>query len=101
MRRRPGPRAPRRTPGGRRDPRGGSWQFPHGGSGRPAMPSSVDGAQESLGDGRGQLIEHLLLGLGVTAAAVLAAALAPRLTASAAETPERSTDYEALAQSEA
>jgi tryptophan-rich sensory protein len=65
------------------------------------MPSVVRGGADGLAEGRGRPIEHLMLGLGVAAAAVAGSALAARLTASAADQVEMFSDYDTAAPQEA
>ena len=60
------------------------------------MSSRVRGAVDSLANSRGRSTEHLLIGLGVTATAVLGSAIVARLSASAADHPEIYSDDEAL-----
>ena len=52
------------------------------------MPSSAQGAPDSAAADRGRSAEHLLIGLSVTAAAVLGSALAARVCAPRADDPE-------------
>ena len=56
---------------------------------------SIRGALDRLADDSGRSGRHLLIGLGVTAAAVGASALIARAIAPAEEEPEPHTDYEA------
>jgi tryptophan-rich sensory protein len=60
------------------------------------MPSRVRGAVDRLAGSRGRSAEHLLVGLGVTAAAVLGSALAARLSAPAADNPKVRAAHAAL-----
>jgi len=62
------------------------------------MPSRVRGAVDSLANSRGRSTEHLLIGLGVTAAAVLGSALVARMNTPTPDNPEIWSDYEALDQ---
>ncbi|MDB5448433.1 MAG: TspO protein [Phenylobacterium sp.] len=62
------------------------------------MPSRVRGALDSLANSRGRSTEHLLIGLGVTTAAVLGSAIVARRNAPTADNPEVYSDYQALEQ---
>ena len=62
------------------------------------MPSSVREAVDTVAGSRGRSTEHLLIGLGVTAAAVLGSAIVARLNAPTPDNPEIYSDYEALEQ---
>ena len=62
------------------------------------MPSTVRGAVDSLAGSRGRSTEHLLLGLGLTAAAVLGSAIVARLNAPTPDNPEIYSAYEGLKQ---
>ena len=62
------------------------------------MASAVRGAVDSLANSRGRSTEHLLFGLGLTAAAVLGSAVVARLNAPTADNPERRAEYDALVQ---
>jgi tryptophan-rich sensory protein len=56
------------------------------------------GAVDSLANSRGRSTEHLVVGLGVTAAAVLGSALIARLNAPEADNPKVQAKYQALKQ---
>lgn len=62
------------------------------------MSSRMRGAVDNLANSRGRSTEHLLVGLGVTAAAVLGSAIVARLNAPTADNPEIRERYEALDQ---
>ena len=62
------------------------------------MSSRVRGAVDSLANSRGRSTEHLLIGLGLTAAAVLGSALVARRKAPTRDNPEVFAEYEALYQ---
>jgi benzodiazapine receptor len=62
------------------------------------MPSRVRGAVDGLANSQDRSTQHLLIGLGVTASAVLASALVARMNAPTADNPQRRAEYEALAQ---
>ncbi|CAN7530394.1 tryptophan-rich sensory protein [Phenylobacterium sp. LjRoot225] len=53
------------------------------------MTSMVRGAVDNLANSRGRSMEHLLIGLGVTAGAVLGSAVIARLNAPTSDTPKR------------
>jgi tryptophan-rich sensory protein len=62
------------------------------------MTSPVRGAVDSLANSRGRSTEHLLVGLGVTAAAVLGSALIARMNAPTPANPKVQAKYQALKQ---
>jgi translocator protein len=62
------------------------------------MTSRMRGAVDSLANSRGRSTEHLLVGLGVTAAAVLGSALIARLNAPTPDNRKASARYAALKQ---
>jgi tryptophan-rich sensory protein len=62
------------------------------------MPSRVRGAVDSLANSRGRSTEHLLIGLGVTAAAVLGSAIVARMNAPTEDNPKAYAAYAALEQ---
>ncbi|MFC3068196.1 TspO/MBR family protein [Phenylobacterium soli] len=63
------------------------------------MPSiDIRGAVDSLANSRGRSARHLLIGLGLTAAAVTASALVARANAPTEDNPEAYSDYEELKQ---
>jgi tryptophan-rich sensory protein len=62
------------------------------------MTSRVRGAVDSLANSRGRSTEHLLVGLGVTAAAVLGSAMVARLNAPTPDNPKVYAKYQALKQ---
>lgn len=62
------------------------------------MTSPVRGAVDSLANSRGRSTEHLLVGLGVTAAAVLGSALIARMNAPTPANPKVQARYQALKQ---
>jgi tryptophan-rich sensory protein len=62
------------------------------------MPSRARGAEGGLAGGRGRSAEQLLIGLGVTAAAVLGSAVVARLNASTEDYPRVRAEDEALEQ---
>jgi len=62
------------------------------------MPTSVRGAVDSLANSRGRSVEHLLVGVGLTVAAVLGSAFIARRNAPTRDNPEIFSDYQALAQ---
>jgi tryptophan-rich sensory protein len=63
-----------------------------------AMTSRARGAVDALVNSRGRSTEHLLVGLGVTAAAVLGSALVAWLNAPTPDHPKIYAEYEALKQ---
>lgn len=64
------------------------------------MPAAqiVRGAVDSLANSRGRTVRHLLIGLGLTAAAVGASALVARRFAPTPDNPDVYSEYEALDQ---
>jgi benzodiazapine receptor len=62
------------------------------------MTSRMRGAVDSLANSRGRSTEHLLVGLGVTTAAVLGSALIARLNAPTPDNPKVRAKYQALKQ---
>ena len=60
------------------------------------MTSRMRGAVDNLANSRGRSTEHLLVGLGVTAAAVLGSAMIARLNAPTADNPKAFAKYQAL-----
>ena len=62
------------------------------------MTSRMRGAVDSLANSRGRSTEHLLVGLGVTTAAVLGSALIARLNAPTPDNRKPSARYAALKQ---
>lgn len=60
------------------------------------MTSPMRGAVDSLANSRGRSTEHLLIGLGVTAAAVLGSAAIARLNAPTPDNPKVYAKYQAL-----
>jgi len=62
------------------------------------MTSPVRGAVDTLANSRGRSTEHLLVGLGVTAAAVLGSALIARMNAPTPANPKAQARYQALEQ---
>jgi translocator protein len=62
------------------------------------MTSVVRGAVDSLANSRGRSTQHLLIGLGVTAAAVLSSAIVARLNAPTADNPKVKAQYDRLDQ---
>ena len=62
------------------------------------MPSTVRGALDSLANSRGRSTEHLLVGVGVMAAAVLGSAIVARLNAPTRDRPELHEEHGALRQ---
>jgi tryptophan-rich sensory protein len=62
------------------------------------MTSRMRGAVDSLANSRGRSAEHLMMGLGVTAAAVLGSALVARMNAPTPDNPKAQADYQALKQ---
>lgn len=59
------------------------------------MTSRMRGAVDGLANSRGRSTEHLLIGLGVTAAAVLGSALIARLNAPTPDDPKAQARYRA------
>ncbi|THD77313.1 MAG: tryptophan-rich sensory protein [Phenylobacterium sp.] len=57
---------------------------------------NVRGAVDSLANSRGRTTQHILLGLGLTAGAVLTSAIIARRNAPTPDNPEIYSDYEAL-----
>ena len=62
------------------------------------MSSRMRGAVDSLANSRGRSMEHLLVGLGVTAAAVVGSAVIARLNAPTPDNPKVRARYQALKQ---
>jgi tryptophan-rich sensory protein len=63
------------------------------------MPSNlVRGAVDSLANSRGRSMQHIAVGLGLTAGAVALSALVARLNAPTPDNPEVYSDYEELEQ---
>jgi tryptophan-rich sensory protein len=62
------------------------------------MASMVRGAVDNLANSRGRSIQHLLIGLGVTAGAVVGSAVIARLNAPTPDNPKRRAEYDALDQ---
>jgi tryptophan-rich sensory protein len=62
------------------------------------MNARIRGAVDSLVNSRGRSTQHLMIGLGITAAAVLASALIARANAPTPDNPEVYSDYEELEQ---
>ena len=63
------------------------------------MPSNpLRGAVDSLANSRGRSMQHILVGLGLTAGAVAVSALVARLNAPAPDNHEVYSDYEELVQ---
>ena len=60
------------------------------------MPSRVRGAVDNLANSRGRSMAHLLVGLGVTAAAVLGSAIVARLNAPTENNSEVGPEHQAL-----
>ncbi|RAK59146.1 tryptophan-rich sensory protein [Phenylobacterium hankyongense] len=60
------------------------------------MQASVREAVDSLANSRGRSTRHILVGLGLTAGAVLASAAIARIYAPATDNPEVYSDYEEL-----
>jgi translocator protein len=56
---------------------------------------SVRGAVDSLANSRGRSSQHILIGLGLTAGAVVASAIIARMNTPSEEHPEIYSDYEA------
>jgi benzodiazapine receptor len=57
---------------------------------------SVRGAVDSLANSRGRSAQHILIGLGLTAGAVVASAIVARMNAPTEDNPEIYSDYEEL-----
>ena len=62
------------------------------------MQAKVRGALDSLANSRGRSTQHVLIGLGLTAGAVVASALIARANAPTEDNPEVYSDYEELEQ---
>ncbi|HKR87254.1 MAG TPA: TspO/MBR family protein [Phenylobacterium sp.] len=60
------------------------------------MTSRMRGAVDGLANSRGRSTEHLLVGLGVTAAAVMGSALIARLNGPAPDNPKAQAKHQAL-----
>lgn len=62
------------------------------------MAAAVRGTVDRLANSRGRSMQHVLIGLGVTSAAVLASAMVARLYAPSPDNPKMHAAYEALKQ---
>src|SRR4030095_2165205 len=65
---------------------------------RPTMTSLVRGAVDNLANSRGRSSQHLMLGLALTAGAVLGSAIVARMNAPTPDNPKVKARYDRLEQ---